>query len=146
MSIRSFSFSVSHLQSCTRSEQISLTRRWSNNIVVEVRVLGFFEKSAASSQIKAGLRVSTFNHCVRGEHAFIVNSIEPESVCKTASFSEENDKMEKVDTGGSDGDNGRMPPENGVGDGGGGGENEDGKEFGAVLKFVEVMTECEKRG
>ncbi|GAB4824775.1 retention in endoplasmic reticulum protein 1 [Ancistrocladus abbreviatus] len=157
MSICSSSFTSSYLHSCVMSDEINLTSRQSgSNFIVEVSTLRCSEKNAASSQIKPGLRVANFIPYRRGKHVFRVNPVEPESAFETVSFSEENATAEKVDTGGSDGVNGRFPPENGGGGGGGGGggdggddggvEDEDGREFGAVLKFDEVRRECEKRG
>ncbi|GMH12651.1 hypothetical protein Nepgr_014492 [Nepenthes gracilis] len=133
----SLGLNVSRLQIHMLNE-FSSTSRWSQSFVAEIRVLGNFETAAPQSKVAS--KVASYRHWRREKSAW-----------KTVSVSVETEVLEKdnvveVDDGGSDDGNGRIPPENGDGGRGDEGEDENEKEFGAVLKFEEIMRKCEKRG
>lgn len=99
----------------------------------------------------SAMRVVNLSHRRREKVSFVVKSLESES---TVTISEEPRVLDdsfspEVDNGGSDENGGNFPPENGGNGGGGsdgGGDDEEEKEFGAIMKFEDVMRATEKYG
>ncbi|XP_021732834.1 protein RETICULATA-RELATED 1, chloroplastic-like [Chenopodium quinoa] len=121
--------------------------QWSSNFILHCRVSGFSQPRPSFS-----LKLVNSANWRREKVGFIVNSYNSESTVTIPDDDvrvlEENVSA-RLDDGGSDNGNGKSPPENGGGSGGeGDGNGDDGeeKEFGAILKFEEVMRETEKYG
>lgn len=149
MPIASLSSNLPYLHHNALNDKIFI-QKWSSNFILHCRDSGY-------PHTRAALRVVNSAHCFRRVRiGFIVKTFKSDS---TATISDEDVRVlednttPRVDSGGSDDGNGVFPPENG-GSGGGGGDGEgegngdDGeeKEFGAIMKFEEVMRETEKYG
>ncbi|GAB2285495.1 hypothetical protein Dimus_019944 [Dionaea muscipula] len=161
MSICSSRLNAWHFQSLTTAtnEVNSRSSRSSRDFVVEIRVLGYFDRNAAP-QSKPGLRVEAMGlDPWSGQNRRVIrlnNAHGKESSSRTASFNDESrglddesvvtvdDRGVVPESGGRDG--GGADGSGGGGGGGGEEEEEEGKEFGSVLTFGEVMRECERRG
>ncbi|CAO2813218.1 unnamed protein product [Amaranthus hypochondriacus] len=123
------------------TNEIISNQQWSSNSSsLDSRFFSYLK-------IRATLKISNF----RKEFAkFVVKSSKSDS---SNTIPYENKVLEDTsptfDNGGSDDGNGNFPPENNGGNGGDGeeeGDDEEEKEFGAVMKFEDVMREAEKHG
>ncbi|CAO2814650.1 unnamed protein product [Amaranthus hypochondriacus] len=89
-------------------------------------------------------------NCRRKNVKVVVKSSKSESTVKIPDETGVlEDSSQVLDNGGSDNGNGDFPPENNGGNGGDGegeGEDEEEKEFGALMKFEDVIREAEKHG
>ncbi|XP_021767379.1 protein RETICULATA-RELATED 1, chloroplastic-like [Chenopodium quinoa] len=124
--------------------------QWGSNVILHCRVSGFSQPRPSFS-----LKFVNSANWRREKVGFIVNSYNSES---TVTIPDDDVRVldenvsARLDDGGSDNGNGKLPPDNGGnGEGGGGaddGNGDDGeeKEFGSILKFEEVMRETEKYG
>ncbi|KNA10507.1 hypothetical protein SOVF_143860 [Spinacia oleracea] len=147
MPVASLSFNLPYLHNNALNE-INFSRKWSTDFTLECRV-------SAYSQTRASLRVVNSGRWRRENVGFFVKSYKSETTV-TIPDGEiqvlEDDTTPRIDNGGSDDGNGKVPPDNGGNGGGGGGEgngngdDEEEKEFGAILTFEEVMRETEKYG
>ncbi|XP_010689980.2 protein RETICULATA-RELATED 1, chloroplastic [Beta vulgaris subsp. vulgaris] len=137
MPVASLSSNLQFLPNNTLHKINFAQQQWSCNRVIKYRV--------------SAMRVVNLSHRRREKVSFVVKSLESES---TVTISEEPRVLDdsfspEVDNGGSDENGGNFPPENGGNGGGGsdgGGDDEEEKEFGAIMKFEDVMRETEKYG